>query len=92
VTGAATVIQAIGAGQRAAASIDKALGGQGHLPEDEGMTDWRSKQQTMGRRPKPRVLSPQKRRASFGEIVASVSPTQACREARRCLRCDLEEK
>ncbi len=92
VTGAATVIQAIGAGQKAAMSIDKAFGGQGRLPTDEGVTNWRSGRQTTGRRPKPRVLPPQKRRKNFDEIVTALSPAQACREARRCLRCDLEEK
>ncbi len=92
VTGAATVIQAIGAGQRAAVSIDQALGGQGLLPEGEGITDWTSKSRALRSRPHPRVLPPKKRRAGFDEIVSALSRTQACREARRCLRCDLEEE
>ena len=92
VTGAATVIQAIGAGQKAAASIDKALGGEGKLPEDEGVTDWASGSRTLRQRPEPPRLSAEKRKASFDEITRALTPAQACREARRCLRCDLEEK
>jgi len=91
VTGAATVIQAIGAGQRAAVSIDQALGGQGLLPDAEGLTDWTSKSTALRSRPHAKVLSAKKRRKSFDEIVSALSRTQACREARRCLRCDLEE-
>ena len=91
VTGAATVIQAIGAGQKAAAAIDRFLGGKGELPVDEGITDYAAKSRRVGKRPKPRVLSPAKRRRGFGEIVTAITPAQACREARRCLRCDLEE-
>jgi len=92
VTGAATVIQAIGAGQKAAVAIDRALGGQGTLPEDEGLTDWASGSRALRHRPEPRRLSPAKRKESFDEIVRALSPAQACREARRCLRCDLEEE
>ncbi len=92
VTGAATVIGAIGAGQRAAVSIDQFLGGEGLLPENEGVTGWTSKSRALRSRPHPRVLSPKKRRAGFDEIVSALSRTQACREARRCLRCDLEEE
>jgi NADH-quinone oxidoreductase subunit F len=92
VTGAATVIQAIGAGQRAAADIDKALGGTGELPEAEGLTDWRSGSTAIGRRPRAKCLSATKRATNFDEIVQAISGAQACREARRCLRCDLEEE
>ena len=91
VTGAATVIQAIGAGQRAAVSIDKALGGDGKLPEDEGLTDWKSGSRALRQRPEARRLAADKRKKSFDEIVSALSTPQACREARRCLRCDLEE-
>jgi len=91
VTGAATVIQAIGAGQKAAVSIDRFLGGEGKLPDDEGVTDYAAKSRRLGARPKTRVLPPSKRRKTFDEIVAAMTPAQARREARRCLRCDLEE-
>ncbi|HUT32546.1 MAG TPA: NADH-ubiquinone oxidoreductase-F iron-sulfur binding region domain-containing protein [Planctomycetota bacterium] len=91
VSGAATVIQAIGGGQKAAMAIDKALGGEGLLPEDEEITNYAAKSRSSGKRPKPRVLSPAKRRRGFEEIVTAITPAQACREARRCLRCDLEE-
>ena len=92
VTGAATVIQAIGAGQKAAVSIDQALGGEGRLPDAGGITEWTSKSTALRNRPHPRMLSAAKRRTNFDEIASALSCTQACREARRCLRCDLEEE
>ena len=92
VTGAATVIQAIGAGQKAAADIDKALGGEGKLPDASGITDWTSKSTALRSRPHAKVVAAGKRRTNFGEVVESLSRAQCCREARRCLRCDLEEE
>ncbi|MFP4056682.1 MAG: NADH-ubiquinone oxidoreductase-F iron-sulfur binding region domain-containing protein [Candidatus Brocadiia bacterium] len=92
VTGAATVIQAIGAGQKAAVDIDRALGGDGQLPQHEGVTDYVSKSTAIRPRPQPRVRPPEKRRDNFEEIVHRLSQRQARREARRCLRCDLEEE
>ncbi len=92
VTGAATVVQAIGAGQKAAADIDRALGGEGILPPGEGFTDWRSRSAAIRPRPRTRKLPPSKRTQGFDEITLPLSKTKASREARRCLRCDLEEE
>ncbi len=92
VSGPATIIQAIAAGQRAAQAIDVFLGGKGELPPDTGFAS-RSKpdeeQAEMPRRP-VRALSLAKRRGNFEEVIKGYSLQAACAEARRCLRCDLE--
>jgi hypothetical protein len=90
-----TVIHAIAAGRRAAAAIDRALGGGGEIDEvlfergapspllgrDEGFATW----------PREAVpeLDPADRVRGFGEIARGFTPDQARREARRCLQCDL---
>jgi len=92
VTGPATVIEAIAAGQRAARSIDMLLGGKGELPADEGFAP-RSKpseaEAEIPRHPIP-SLTADKCRHDFEEVVKGYSSRTAQAEARRCLRCDLE--
>jgi NADH-quinone oxidoreductase subunit F len=94
VAGAATVIGAIAAGQRAALAIDKALGGRGELPADTGLSSFRPAEdeiEIMARATEP-VLSVAERLAGFAEVVSSLEGDRACVEARRCLRCDLEQR
>ena len=92
VSGPATLIQAIAAGQRAACAIDVFLGGKGELPPDAGLAS-RSKPEESGqeqpRRPL-RAVPPAKRRGNFDEVLKAYSLRAACAEASRCLRCDLE--
>jgi len=99
VTGAATVIEAIAAGQRAASSIRRWLQGKELLPliERDGYepitissTPPTEEETQEKARVKILEVEPEERVASFREIVSGYSPEEAMEEARRCLRCDLE--
>ena len=99
VTGAATVIEAIAAGQRAASSIKRYLRGEelsplvernGHEPiavPSVPPTDEEIKE-----RPRAAIaeITSADRKASFKEVVLPYSAKEARNEASRCLRCDLE--
>jgi NADH-quinone oxidoreductase subunit F len=92
VTGPATIIEAVAAGQRAAQAIDLFLGGKGELPPARGFPS-RSKpgeQEAAAPRQSIRGIPPGKRKGNFMEIFKGYSPQAACAEARRCLRCDLD--
>jgi NADH-quinone oxidoreductase subunit F len=96
VTGPNTVVDAIAAGKKAATVIDRYLQGEPLVrprkptlperyveplvPEGDGTP--------AGRVATPRLAIPARRR-SFAEVEATLSPADAAREARRCLRCDL---
>ena len=89
------IIHAIAAGRKAAASIDKALGGTGEIDEvlfrreqpsprlgrDEGFAHW------------PREMTPSlgldQRCKGFNEVSLGYQAAEAIKEARRCLQCDL---
>jgi NADPH-dependent glutamate synthase beta subunit-like oxidoreductase len=89
------VIHAIAAGRQAAASIDKALGGNGNIAEvlflrpepnpklgrHDGFAQW-SRERFAERDPGVRKLS-------FEETALGLTDEQALKEARRCLQCDL---
>ena len=93
--GGGSVIHAVAAGRKAAASIDLALGGDGDIAESlfkrpapdpylgchEGFARW------------PRVAIPEipveARDRNFSEIATGYLELQVRREARRCLQCDL---
>jgi NADPH-dependent glutamate synthase beta subunit-like oxidoreductase len=94
ITGGGSVIQAIADGQRAAIAIDRMLGGKGQLLPDTGFsfrkpTDDEICEQARVARPE---VPPEQRRRSFVEVLCGLEPDQACSEALRCLRCDLEER
>lgn len=96
VTGPATVIEAIAAGRQAATSIDKYLGGSGVIdetlasPEElEALPDIEEGERH--RSPIP-TLPLNDRLGSFAEVELGLSEEIATAEARRCLRCDLEER
>jgi NADH-quinone oxidoreductase subunit F len=93
VTGAASVIEAIAAGQKAAVHIDRMLGGVGELPQDEGFS--LRKPDEAASEPIQRVqeknIPLSKRKRGFGEVVLGLDRTEALAEAGRCLRCDLEK-
>ena len=96
VTGPATVIEAIAAGERAAVSIHKYLRG-------ESMTEDRIRQpgkrveipravetpEEKGRVRMP-TLALKRRLGGFEEVNQGYSTQMAIEEAKRCLRCDLE--
>ncbi len=92
VTGAASVISAVAAGQRAAVHIDRMLGGKGLLPHDIGIALASARETACGAcsRAEEKVISLQKRKRGFAEVVLGLDREQAITEAGRCLRCDLE--
>lgn len=92
---AGAVIHAVASGRKAAASIDRALGGDGdveeilfireapepHLGRDEGFASWS--------RGKERELELDLRHQGFSEVSLGYDDEEAVREAARCLQCDL---
>ena len=94
-TGPASVIEAIAAGRRAAASIDKYLGGSGDI--EEVLTETAEANPWLGsdkgfwdrhRVPVP-CLPADKRIRDFSEVGLAFDERMAVEEAMRCLRCDL---
>ncbi len=94
VTGAATVIQAMAAGRKAAKSIDKYFRGEplevGR--EGEGVFETKLIVETWGinkesRTPMP-VLPVAQRKSNFKEVETGLGREAAVKEARRCLSCD----
>jgi NADH-quinone oxidoreductase subunit F len=92
VRGPASVIQGVSDGQRAACSIDKALGGTGELPDQLKLSHQRFavEGQATSPRPRPGSLAPAGRTAGFEEVLGTLGAAETSCEARRCLRCDLE--
>lgn len=98
VTGPATVIEAIAAGREAAISIDLYLRGK-NLMADRPPAFF--KMTKLGKRPEEELLpqsrviipvcDPESRIDNFEEVEHGLTRAQAVKEARRCLRCDLEE-
>ena len=98
VTGPSTVVKAIGMGKRAAESIDNYLQGRSveknydlsrpsvYIPPVE-LTE--EEIENAQRTETPR-LAPDKRRKNFREVALTLTKEMAVREARRCLRCELE--
>jgi NADPH-dependent glutamate synthase beta subunit-like oxidoreductase len=94
VTGTASVVEAIAAGQRSAISIDKYLGSGGiieELPEvsKEASTCLGFEESTLERkRNSMPLLEKAKRLATFGEVELGFKKEVAIEEASRCLGCD----
>lgn len=94
-SGPGTVVEAITAGRKAAAAIDKHLGGSGIIDEKlveieepspwlgpgDGFVDIGSVQMP--------YLPPKQRLSGFAEVELGLSEAMAIREANRCLRCQL---
>lgn len=96
VTGAATVVEAIAAGRKAASAIDKYLGGKGiieeHLAPIEGLYPYDCEyDETFASKPRlqPSMLPIEKRVKSFDEVELGLTQHAAVEEAQRCLRCFL---
>jgi NADPH-dependent glutamate synthase beta subunit-like oxidoreductase len=99
VTGAATVIEAIAAGQRAASSIRRYLRGEELSPlvqrngyKPIAIPPVAPTEEELKERPRVAIKEAHSadRKASFKEIVLPYSPQEAKNEGSRCLRCDLE--
>ena len=95
VTGPATVIEAMAAGEKAAISIDNYLGGKdmraNRLAESKSPVDvpWEEEQFEAGPRQQMPALPADRRIADFKEVNLGFTEEMAIKEARRCLRCDL---
>lgn len=100
--GPATVIDAIAAGRRTAASIDQYLGGSGRLVDDSlsfkceavEATKWCDAKRETGFAEYQRVESPalpvDERRNGFAEVALCMGEAQMKQTVFRCLHCDLE--
>jgi indolepyruvate ferredoxin oxidoreductase alpha subunit len=94
VTGAATVIQALAAGRKAAKSIDKYFKGEPLDKGREGEAVFESKLMvdTWGIEKETRAVMPTlplaQRKGSFKEVEAGLTKEKAVSEAQRCLACD----
>jgi len=98
VTGPNTVVDAIAAGKKAALMIDRyARGEELHQPAhvelpqtyiEPLMLD--EEELSTAERVKPPTIAAAERARCFDEIEMTISVEDATREARRCLRCDLE--
>ncbi len=96
-SGPATAVEAIGAGHRAAISINQYLSGQKVTPEPRRFNSSRGKldevsvsdYEDVDRIPRTKMptLSPEERKRNFTEIELGISETEAKREAERCLGC-----
>jgi NADH-quinone oxidoreductase subunit F len=95
VTGPATVIEAVAAGRQAAVSIDKYLGGSGTIDEvlaaPEELDTLPALEEGEKRRISIPTLSVGKRLCGFAQVELGLGEEMAVEEAKRCLRCDLEE-
>ena len=102
VTGPATVIQAVGAGRRAAESIDGFLM-KGYVHEAnvdyscsrgsmEELPKWEFEQFPELTRAKMPSLSVSQRVTNFNEVELGLTEDAAREEARRCLRCGCKER
>lgn len=93
-TGPASVIEAIAAGRKAAAAIDRYLGGQGLVPESppsQASVPAFCLPTTLveGGVSIPRTPAAG-RRSGFAEVELELGDREAAKEAMRCLWCDLE--
>ena len=97
VLGPATVVEAIGAGKRAAEGIDRFLRG---LPQPKmppvpvrrmrvALTEVPASTKMSLRRPEMPLLGPERRRITFQQVELGYDENTAKQEARRCLRCDI---
>ncbi len=94
-SGPTSVIQAIAMGRKAAASIDKHLGGDGNidetLVEKESQDGWLGPERDFAEKkriPMP-CLPVETRCRSFALVELGYSRRNAVEEAKRCLQCDL---
>ncbi len=98
VTGAATIIEAIAAGNRAASSIDRYLQSGKATPSDEYMVESWLNAVALNRQRDERIVARKERQSpeelavgdrnlNFSEVEQVFIPETAAEEAERCLRC-----
>ncbi|MFH1087718.1 MAG: FAD-dependent oxidoreductase, partial [Chloroflexota bacterium] len=94
VSGPASVVEAIAMGRRAAASIDRFLGGSGDIEERLAPVEETVEATSLqgfpvgGRQVMPEMAAGE-RLTGLGEVELGLPEESAITEARRCLRCDL---
>lgn len=92
VTGPASVVEAVAAGERAAVGIDHYLTGEEHAfwRQDRHVGTFFDPEADPVEYPRarPSELPPERRRRGFEEVEIAWERSVAEREARRCLRCD----
>ena len=95
VRGPANVVEAIASGQRAAAGIDRYLGGAGLLWPDERRPIRTTYDEEAYAEPRPRAVADElpvsSRITGFDEVVQGLNANESIEEARRCLHCDLRD-
>ncbi len=100
-TGPTFVIRAIASGRRAAIAIDKYLGGDKsrvYIPDEKSArhTDTKLALEEESTEDKPRIdvgfEDAKERIKDFREVEKGFTEEDACSEATRCLRCDLEKE
>jgi NADPH-dependent glutamate synthase beta subunit-like oxidoreductase len=97
VSGPASVIEAIAAGRQAAISIDKYLGGNGVIderlapPEEVTASSEIGEEEEESKRAEISLLEVDRRLQGFELVELGFTRVAATEEAKRCLRCDLEE-
>ncbi|MFA6566871.1 MAG: NADH-ubiquinone oxidoreductase-F iron-sulfur binding region domain-containing protein [Victivallales bacterium] len=98
VTGPYTVVDALASGKKAAKAIDHYLRGE-ELAEERKVTlpevyiepaAAGDEDIETAERIEPAILPAESRKKNFAEVEMALSADQAKKEARRCLRCDLE--
>ncbi len=103
VTGPNTVVDAVAAGKITAQSIDQYLSGKEvkreyHITrpskyiEPLVLSNDETEELMSAKRPVMPSLSPEKRKYNLLEVEQGFTEEQAIKEARRCLRCELETK
>ena len=101
VTGPNTVVDAVASGKIAAESIDKFLRGEeikreykltrpSKYIEPLELSDEELEELLTAKRPAMAQLSPAERKSNFQEVDQGLTEEQAIKEAKRCLRCELE--
>jgi NADH-quinone oxidoreductase subunit F len=101
VTGPNTVVDAVASGKIAAESIDQFLRGEeikreytltrpSRYVEPFELSDEELEKLFTAKRPTMAQLSPEKRKSNFQEVDQGFTEEQAIKEAKRCLRCELE--
>jgi len=94
--GPATVVEAVGQGNKVAVAVDAYLKGE-KVERPKYVTDYREIPQlfnlesyAQAKRPVIRELNVEERIRKFDEVEASFDEVAAREECKRCLRCDLE--
>jgi NADPH-dependent glutamate synthase beta subunit-like oxidoreductase len=92
VTGPLSIIEAVGAGQRAAVAIDVMLGGEGRLREEKVLAEPVRPGESVMDIPRqvPPAHAAGPASGTWEEMALGYATEVACLEGRRCLRCDLE--